>query len=58
MFERQTASAQHSDHHPIPAFSKDFETVLKVLEEEEVFMPTNYIVIFLVFDVIVHSNLP
>ena len=40
VFERQTASSQHSDHHPIPAFGKDFETVLKVLEEEKVFMPT------------------
>jgi L1 cell adhesion molecule like protein len=38
-FERQTASLHSSDHHPIPALGKDFSTVLKVLEEESIFVP-------------------
>ena len=36
-FEKQTAKRQHSDHHPYPSFGKDFQTVIKVLLEENVF---------------------
>ena len=38
-FEDQTSPFKPSDHHHLPAFGKDFETVLKVLEEENVFVP-------------------
>ena len=38
-FELQTCNHVHSDHHPYPSFGKDFETTLKVLEEENVFVP-------------------
>ena len=39
VFEQQTAPYLHSHHHSVPSFGKDFDTVLKVLREEEVFMP-------------------
>ena len=35
----KTANHLHSDYHPYPRFGKDFETVLQVLDEEEVFLP-------------------
>ena len=38
-FEQQTANHLHSDYHPYPRFGKDFEMVLQVLDEEEVFLP-------------------
>ena len=38
-FEQQTATYLHSDHHSVPSFGKDFDAVLKVLVEEEVFIP-------------------
>lgn len=41
IFEEQTASTIHSDHHPIPEFGRDFNTILQVLEEENVFVPTS-----------------
>lgn len=40
-FEQQTPSHGHSDHHPYPSFGKDFMTVLKVLKEENVFVPVS-----------------
>lgn len=40
-FERQTASSQHSDHHTIPEFGKDFDTILQLLEEDQVFVTTS-----------------
>lgn len=41
VFERQTAPHQHSDHHPIPSFGEDFNKVLELLEEEQVFVPVS-----------------
>ncbi len=38
-FELQTSSHVRSDHHPYPSFGKDFETILKALEDEKVFFP-------------------
>ncbi len=38
-FEEQTSSYHSSDHHPYPAFGKDFSTVLKELEDQSVFVP-------------------
>ena len=39
MFEEQTSTCQARSHrHPYPSFSKDLDTILKVLEEE-VFIP-------------------
>jgi len=40
VFEQQTVSRKHSDHHPIPAFGKDFTKVLEVFEQERVFLAT------------------
>ena len=37
-FELQTCKSSHSDHHPYPGFGKDFETTLKALEENKVFL--------------------
>ena len=39
-FEKQTATSIHSDKHNLPEFGKDFEEVMKVLEEEDVFVPS------------------
>ena len=39
-FERQTASSRGLGYHATPKFGRDLQTVLKVLEEENVFMPT------------------
>ena len=36
-FEKQTSIQIHSDHHPHPSFGKDFYTIFKVLQEENVF---------------------
>ena len=36
-FEKQTASQVHTDRHPYPHFGKDFNTILKVLKDENVF---------------------
>ena len=36
-FEQQTASRKSLGSHAIPVFGKDFDTILKVLEEEEIF---------------------
>ena len=38
-FELQTSSYRRSDRHPFPSFGKDFDTILKALGEENVFMP-------------------
>ena len=38
-FELQTSSYARSDHHPYPSFSKDFDTTLEALEDENVFFP-------------------
>ena len=38
-FELQTSRSIQSHHHPVPKFGKDFETVLKLLDEEKVFVP-------------------
>ena len=40
IFEHQTATSIHSDHHPVPKFGKDLQMILKLLEEENVFTPT------------------
>ena len=40
-FELQTSSQVHSDHHPYPSFGKDFDTTLKALEEQNVFLPVS-----------------
>lgn len=40
-FELQTCNQLHSDHHPYPSFGKDFETALKALEKENVFVPVS-----------------
>lgn len=40
VFEAQTSPCQTSQHHPYPSFGKDFNTILKVLEEENVFTPS------------------
>lgn len=39
IFEKQTSSCQSSDHHSFPAFGKDYYTILKELEEGNVFVP-------------------
>lgn len=39
IFEEQTALQKRSEHHPIPAFGKDFTTILELLMEERVFFP-------------------
>ena len=39
-FERQTASSRGLGYRATPKFGRDLQTVLKVLEEENVFMPT------------------
>ena len=36
-FEQETASRKSLGSHAIPVFGKDFDTILKVLEEEEIF---------------------
>ena len=36
-FEQQTASRKSVGSHAIPACGKDFDTILKVFEEEEIF---------------------
>lgn len=38
LFEQQTAKYVHNDHHSVPSFGKNFRTILKVLEEEQVFV--------------------
>ena len=38
-FELQTSRSIQSHHHPVPKFGKDFETVVKLLDEEKVFVP-------------------
>ena len=38
-FELQTSKHAHCDHHPYPSFGKDFEITLRMLEEEQVFLP-------------------
>ena len=40
MFEKQTSQYPTSQHHPYPSFNKDLNTVIHVLEEESVFIPT------------------
>lgn len=40
-FELQTCNQLHSDCHPYPSFGKDFESALKALEEENVFVPVS-----------------
>ena len=40
MFEKQTSQYPTSQHHPYPSFNKDLNTVIDVLEEESVFIPT------------------
>ena len=37
IFEKQTSVQIHSDHHPYPSFGKDFHTISKVLQKENVF---------------------
>ena len=37
VFEQQTSSSRMSDSHSYPAYGKDYTTVLKVLQEEDVF---------------------
>lgn len=39
VFEQQTSTNIHSDHHQVPTFGKDFDQVLSVLQEERVFVP-------------------
>ena len=36
-FEKQTASRLHCDHLPYPAFGKDFQSIIQVLLDEDVF---------------------
>ena len=37
-FEEQTTRQRHSDHHSYPSFGKNFDTVLKALRDENVFV--------------------
>ncbi len=39
-FERQPASSRGLGYHTTPKFGRDLHTLLKVLEEENVFLPT------------------
>lgn len=39
MFEKETATKFHSNHHSVPPLGKDFRTVLGVLKEENIFQP-------------------
>ena len=39
LFEQQTSQYEHSHHHSIPPFGKNFHTILKVLLDEQVFVP-------------------
>ena len=39
-FEKLTNSTVHSDQHNTPQFGKDFDTVLSVLMEQNVYKPT------------------
>ena len=39
LFEQQTSKCVHSDHHSIPPFAKNFHAILKVLLDEQVFVP-------------------
>ena len=39
-FEKQTSHYHTSGRHPTPKFGKDFCTILNLLEEENVFVPT------------------
>lgn len=41
VFEEQTATSKRSGSHPYPKFGKDFQTVLEVLKEEDVFVATS-----------------
>ena len=41
VFEEQTATSKRSGSHPYPNLGKDFQTVLQVLREEEVFVSTS-----------------
>ena len=43
MFEKQSASRLHCVHHPYPAFGKDFQSIIKVLLDEDVFEGYRYI---------------
>ena len=38
-FESQTSTPKSTDHHPFRPLGKDFCTVLRALEEENVFVP-------------------
>ena len=38
VFEEQTTGKRHSDHHSFPSFGKDFESILKALQDENVFV--------------------
>jgi len=38
VFEEETSSKHSSDKHPIPKFKKDFQTILQLLDEEQVFI--------------------
>lgn len=40
-FEKQTATSIHSDKHTFPEFGKDFTEIMKVLDEEDIFVPTS-----------------
>ena len=39
LFEQQTATYTRSDHHIAPAFGKNLNVILALLDEEAVFMP-------------------
>ena len=38
VFEEQTTGKRHSDHHSFPSFGKYFESILKALQDENVFV--------------------
>ena len=40
IFEQQTATQSVSGHHSIPSFTKDFDIILKLLNDEKILTPT------------------
>ena len=41
VFESQTTNTQISDKHTMPSFGKDLTAILKVLDDEKVFVPVS-----------------